>query len=220
MICPDLRHREPGRPEVLRGVCGAADRLWAPAAAGVPRGDGRRPSPTATAAWSPSSSPTSPASPPSRRSSTPRPCATSSRPASTVWSPASSATAAPSTSSSATRSWPSSAPPWPTRTTPSGRSAPLSRCARPSRPSTRSTALRLAVHFGVNTGLVYAGGVGGGGRQDYSVMGDAVNVAARLKAAAKPGEILVGADTYRQAEHLFDWQTAGPVQRSRGRPSP
>jgi hypothetical protein len=36
----------------------------------------------------------------------------------------------------------------------------------------------LAIHFGVNTGLVYAGGVGGAGRKDYSVMGDAVNVAA------------------------------------------
>ena len=66
----------------------------------------------------------------------------------------------------------------------------------------------LGVHFGVNTGLVYAGGVGGGNRQDYSVMGDAVNVAARLKGAAKSGEILVGADTYRQTAHLFDFQTA------------
>ena len=58
----------------------------------------------------------------------------------------------------------------------------------------------------MNTGLVYAGGVGGGSRQDYSVMGDAVNVAARLKAAAKPGEILVGADTHRQTGHHFLWQ--------------
>jgi adenylate cyclase len=59
----------------------------------------------------------------------------------------------------------------------------------------------LAIHFGVNTGLVYAGGVGGGGRKDYSVMGDAVNVASRLKGLAKPGEIVVGADTNRQAGH-------------------
>ena len=62
----------------------------------------------------------------------------------------------------------------------------------------REHGLSLGLHFGVNTGLVYAGGVGGGSRWDYSVMGDAVNVAARLKAEAKPGEILVGADTYRQ----------------------
>ena len=61
----------------------------------------------------------------------------------------------------------------------------------------------------MNTGLVYAGDVGGGGRQDYSVMGDAVNIASRLKGLAKPGEIVVGADTYRQAGHLFEWQTGG-----------
>ncbi len=68
--------------------------------------------------------------------------------------------------------------------------------------------VNLGIHFGVNTGLVYAGGVGGGSRQDYSVMGDVVNVAARLKGAAKNDEILVGAATYRQAEPLFNFQTA------------
>ncbi len=61
------------------------------------------------------------------------------------------------------------------------------------------------------TGLVYAGDVGGGGRRDYSVMGDAVSIASRLKGLAQPGEIVVGVDTYRQAGHLFDWQPAGTV---------
>ena len=76
----------------------------------------------------------------------------------------------------------------------------------------RERKVPLSVHFGVNTGLVYAGGVGGGGRQDYSVMGDAVNVAARLLSTATAGEIVVGADTHRQAGHLFDWETAGAVR--------
>lgn len=41
-----------------------------------------------------------------------------------------------------------------------------------------------AIHLGVNAGLGYAGGVGGGRYQDYSVMDDAVNMAARLMSPA------------------------------------
>jgi class 3 adenylate cyclase/tetratricopeptide (TPR) repeat protein len=47
--------------------------------------------------------------------------------------------------------------------------------------------------MGVNTGEVVAGDASAGQRL---VTGDAVNVAARLEAAAAPGEILLGADTY------------------------
>lgn len=41
--------------------------------------------------------------------------------------------------------------------------------------------LDLGLHFGINTGLVIAGGLGTHERQEYSVMGDAVNLAARLE---------------------------------------
>ena len=78
----------------------------------------------------------------------------------------------------------------------------------------RGTALQA--HFGLNTGLVLAGAVGAGGRSEYSVMGDAVNVASRLAETSAPGEILVGPDTYRVAGHLFQCKEAGPV-RIRGR---
>ncbi len=44
---------------------------------------------------------------------------------------------------------------------------------------------QLAVRIGVNTGSVVAGNVGGGGRQNYTVHGDAVNLAARLEAMNK-----------------------------------
>ena len=70
----------------------------------------------------------------------------------------------------------------------------------------------VTIQFGVNTGLVYAGGVGSGERRDYSVMGETVSVAVRLKDLAKPGEILVGPDTYRQTENLFAWQPASRTQ--------
>jgi class 3 adenylate cyclase/tetratricopeptide (TPR) repeat protein len=52
----------------------------------------------------------------------------------------------------------------------------------------------LAVRIGVNTGEVVAGDPGGG--QQF-VIGDAVNVAARLEQAAAPGEILLGEATHR-----------------------
>src|SRR4029077_16285351 len=49
---------------------------------------------------------------------------------------------------------------------------------------------RLDMGSGVNTGTVVAGTVGGGGRFEYTVVGDAVNLAQRLQAEAGAGEIL------------------------------
>jgi class 3 adenylate cyclase len=44
---------------------------------------------------------------------------------------------------------------------------------------------RMRVRIGINTGSLVAGNVGGGGRQSYTVHGDAVNLAARLEALCK-----------------------------------
>jgi predicted ATPase len=43
-------------------------------------------------------------------------------------------------------------------------------------------------------------------------MGDAVNLAARLMQAAKPGQILAGDSTYRPTGHRFDWEPLAPMQ--------
>jgi len=43
----------------------------------------------------------------------------------------------------------------------------------------------LSVGIGINTGTVVAGNVGGGGRFEFSVIGDPVNVAARIEAATR-----------------------------------
>lgn len=53
----------------------------------------------------------------------------------------------------------------------------------------------LHIGVGVNTGRVVAGAVGPPGRLEYTVMGDAVNVAQRLQSNAAGGEILVSAAT-------------------------
>ncbi len=69
---------------------------------------------------------------------------------------------------------------------------------------------RLGLHVGINTGLVVAGSLGGDVKRDYTVIGDAVNLASRLKDQARDGAILVGPLTHRYTEEHFAFD--GPVQ--------
>jgi class 3 adenylate cyclase/tetratricopeptide (TPR) repeat protein len=61
---------------------------------------------------------------------------------------------------------------------------------------------------GINTGPVVAGDVTAGQR---IVTGDAVNVAARLEAAAAPGEILLGAETYALVREAVSTEAVEPL---------
>ncbi len=61
----------------------------------------------------------------------------------------------------------------------------------------------LQVGGGVATGEAFVGNVGGGGVSDYTVLGDTVNVAARLQGAAAAGEILLTEETYAQVAEQF-----------------
>jgi len=91
------------------------------------------------------------------------------------------------------------------------------------------------LRVGINSGEVLAGRVGDG----YTVIGDTVNVAARLQAAARPGTVTVGESTYRatreavsyeqleplslkgKAEPVAAWEATGMlVERPSHRPSP
>ncbi|HWC70675.1 MAG TPA: adenylate/guanylate cyclase domain-containing protein [Actinomycetota bacterium] len=60
----------------------------------------------------------------------------------------------------------------------------------------------MGVGIGVNTGRVIAGTVGGGGRLEYTVVGDAVNVASRLQNEAEGGEIVATATTVAAAPSI------------------
>lgn len=55
------------------------------------------------------------------------------------------------------------------------------------------------VGAGVHTGVAYVGSVGLGHERDFTALGDAVNVTARLASVAAAGEVLVSEDAYRHA---------------------
>ncbi len=66
--------------------------------------------------------------------------------------------------------------------------------------------LDFGMHIGIETGTVIAGGLGADGNQQYSVLGDAANIASRLENASQQGEILVGPTAYHLAGSLFDFE--------------
>jgi class 3 adenylate cyclase len=76
----------------------------------------------------------------------------------------------------------------------------------------------LAMGIGINTGKVMAGTMGGGGRLQYTVIGDAVNVAARLQGEAEAGEVLSTAATAAAAPGVRA-EPVGPVM-VKGRTEP
>jgi adenylate cyclase len=59
-----------------------------------------------------------------------------------------------------------------------------------------SSDLGLDVGVGVASGEEFVGNVGGGGYKDFTAVGDVTNLAARLTAAARGGEIILEASTY------------------------
>ena len=72
--------------------------------------------------------------------------------------------------------------------------------------------LDCEVRVGINTGLVVVGEVGSDLRMEYTAMGDAINIAARMEQTAKPGTIQVSADTHRLVAPLFDFEDLGPIE--------
>ena len=86
---------------------------------------------------------------------------------------------------------------------------------------TRFAQHRIEVRIGINTGPVVAGIVGARGRLHYTVLGDAVNVAARLEELNKERgtQTLISGTTVRILEGDFPLHRLGDVQ-VRGKEAP
>ena len=70
----------------------------------------------------------------------------------------------------------------------------------------------ILVGAGINKGLVVSGNIGSRDLMDYTVIGDTVNVASRLCAAAGPGEIMVSESVYKTSHETFSFERLNPIK--------
>jgi class 3 adenylate cyclase/tetratricopeptide (TPR) repeat protein len=68
-----------------------------------------------------------------------------------------------------------------------------------------------ALQIGITKGGMRAGAYGGMTRRTYDVMGDDVNLAARLMQAASPGEVLVSEALQHAVSEAFAWEALAPM---------
>ena len=84
------------------------------------------------------------------------------------------------------------------------------RCALDLQAMAETQGLQLAI--GATTGRVFAGPVGGETRREYTVMGDTVNLAARLMSVAGKDQVRCDYETYRSARSRLAFDLLPPVR--------
>src|SRR5918999_833267 len=76
----------------------------------------------------------------------------------------------------------------------------------------RNYGVDFEVRVGINTGLAVLAAVGDEIKTEYTAMGDTTNLAARMQSAAKPGTVLISADTYHLVKQLFEVKPRGATK--------
>jgi predicted ATPase/class 3 adenylate cyclase len=72
--------------------------------------------------------------------------------------------------------------------------------------------IEMDARAGINTGLVVVGAVGSDLQVEYSALGDAINIAARMEQTAMPGTVQISDETHKLIAPLFEFEDLGNVQ--------
>lgn len=75
-----------------------------------------------------------------------------------------------------------------------------------------SQGIDFQIRAGINSGPVMVGNVGSDLRYEYTALGDAVNVAARMQTSAQPGTIVITEMTRRLTGDTFDLEDLGAIE--------
>jgi len=70
----------------------------------------------------------------------------------------------------------------------------------------------VTIGIGVSAGEAVAGTVGTADRMEYTVIGDSVNLAARLESNAKPGQILISQRTWDLVRDVVEVRALGAIK--------